>query len=167
MLLILLFMVPLALADEKAGLEHEILTSDRIVVAEVLELKPSMRFWSGFIPNVQCVRYRVKQTLKGKDLTGEIDVGHYVVSNSYTADKDIPQLAPSLFKKGNQLVLMLRDGRGSGCGCLDRVDENRVFRTLPEVKGRSFMTASENYSVRSLDQTVVDFVRNTLRKEKE
>jgi len=153
----LLFMVPLALADEKAGLEREILGSDRIVIAEVLELKPSMGFWSGFMPNVQCVRYHVEQTLKGKDVTGEIDVGHYVVSNTYTADKDIPQLAPSLFKKGNRLVLMLRDGRGSECGCLG----------LQEVKGRSFMSPSQDYGVRPSGQTVIDFVRNTLRKEKE
>jgi hypothetical protein len=45
--------------------------------------------------------------LKGRVSENEIVVEHVIVDNSLTADMDVPQLSPLLFRQGNQVVLFL------------------------------------------------------------
>ena len=78
-----------------------------VVVAEIVEVKPAPGFWSGQFAAVQYVHYKVIESLKGKT-AGEIEVGHYVVKNSLTADKDHARLSPELFKVGNRLILFIQ-----------------------------------------------------------
>jgi hypothetical protein len=164
-ILMMLFTISPPLSDEHDWLRDEIKSSETIVVAEVLEVKPSMGVWSGLIASTQCVRYLVKTTLKGDEVSGEIDVGHFVVSNSYTADKDSPRLSPILFKKGNQLVLMLKSGRKEHhCQCLDSLNIEGPSSMLAETKGKSFTCLNENYGVRPASPDFIEFVRKTLGK---
>ncbi len=78
-----------------------------VVVAKVVENKRAVAFWSGLFTSVQTIRYEVTNVLKGKVEKGEICANHYVVKNSRTADLTEPRLLPSLFKEGNQLILLL------------------------------------------------------------
>lgn len=100
--------------DEKA-LSYLINRAEVVVVAEVIKADPPPGFWSGQFASVQQVEYRVIEILKGKVNKERIRVGHYVVANSLTADKDHAQLSPELFKKGNRLVLLLSREKGFGC----------------------------------------------------
>ena len=68
-----------------------------IVVAEILDVKPAPGAWSGYVAIAQQVRYKVKEVLKGELTLHEIDVSHYVVKNSRTADTQRPRLSPKLF----------------------------------------------------------------------
>ncbi|HKQ92068.1 MAG TPA: hypothetical protein VJZ77_15345 [Blastocatellia bacterium] len=102
------------LQDEKS-LSFLVKGAEIVVVAEVIKAHPSPGFWSGYLASVQHVEYKVIEVLKGKVHNERIDVGHYVVSNSLTADKDHAQLSPELFKRGNRLVLLLSRKKGFGC----------------------------------------------------
>ena len=78
-----------------------------VVVAEIVEVKPAPGFWSGQFAAVQYVHYKIIESLKG-NTAGDIEVGHYVVKNSLTADKDRARLSPKLFKVGNRLILFIQ-----------------------------------------------------------
>jgi hypothetical protein len=84
-----------------------------IVVAEILDVKPAIGFWSGYFAALQQVQYKVKEVLKGELTLREIEVGHPVVKNSRTADTEQPRLSPKLFVKGNQLVLLIPEKQKS------------------------------------------------------
>ncbi|MCE7962566.1 MAG: hypothetical protein DYH05_08730, partial [Acidobacteria bacterium ACB1] len=47
--------------------------------------------------------------IKGEVANDKITVSHYVVNNSFTADEDIPQLSPRMFKKGESLLVFLNE----------------------------------------------------------
>lgn len=82
--------------------------ADLVTTAEVIEVYSSPGFWSGFLPALQKVKYKIVKTLKGKTDRTEIIVAHYVVKNSKTADLNDPELSPVLFSKGNTLMLFLK-----------------------------------------------------------
>ena len=105
-----------------------------IVVAEILDVKPAVGAWSGYVATVQQVRYKVKEVLKGELTLDEIDVSHYVVKNSRTADTQRPRLSPKLFVKGNQLVLFLMPG------------QQKISPSGPNVKGvgQTYLVPDEN-----------------------
>src|SRR5262249_50590566 len=113
MLSITCFASGILLQDEKS-LSFLMERAEVVVVAEVIELRPSPGFWSGQFASVQHVEYGVVEVLKGEVHKDRINVGHYVVFNSQSADKDRPQLSPELFKKGNRLVLFLSREKGFG-----------------------------------------------------
>jgi hypothetical protein len=81
-----------------------------IVVGQVEEVKPTglVEYWSGVALSTARVRYRAKEVLKGEAVEQTIEVTHYIVHNSLTADKERPRLSPTLFRKGNDLVLFLK-----------------------------------------------------------
>jgi hypothetical protein len=86
-----------------------------VVIADVVNVHPSLGFWSGYFASVQHVKYEVVEVLKGEVKGKEIDAGHYVVFNSFTADKEYPRLSPKLFSPSNRLILSLSRERGHGC----------------------------------------------------
>lgn len=81
--------------------------ADFVVIAEIVETKPTPGFWSGQFAAIQIVRYDIKESIKGGLSSGVIDAGHYLVHGSCSADRSKPQLSPELFRKGNRLVLFL------------------------------------------------------------
>lgn len=83
--------------------------SDLVLLAEVSGTKENNFFscWSGLARCVQDERYKVVQVFKGYVDEPEIIVEHVIVDNSLTADVDVPQFSPSLFREGNRVVLFL------------------------------------------------------------
>lgn len=79
--------------------------SDIIFVGTVKELGPAPSFWSGRFPTYQTVKYDVSEVIKGNAIS-EITVSHIVVSGSKTARRDEPGLSPSVFQKGNRLIVI-------------------------------------------------------------
>jgi hypothetical protein len=114
MLSITCFASSIFLQDEKA-ISFLMERTEVVVIAEVIESHPSPGFWSGQHASVQHVEYRVVEVLKGEVHKDRIDVGHYVVFNDPTADKDNAQLSQEFFKKSNRLVLFLSREKGFGC----------------------------------------------------
>jgi hypothetical protein len=98
---------PMAPTCDEQKMKQLAHSATTIVVAEILDVKPAIGFWSGYFVALQQVQSNVKEVLKGELTPREIEVGHYVVKNSRTADIDRPRLSPKLFVKGNQLVLFL------------------------------------------------------------
>jgi hypothetical protein len=125
-----------------------------VVVAEVIEVQLSPGAWSGVFAWVQHVRYKVVEVLKGSAdnegevKSGEIDVGHYLVFNSLTADKEQARLSPKLFKPGNRLLLMLSQEEGHGCRL-----------RIPHWDIATFCSPNENYGAMLADPKLVDKVR--------
>ena len=138
--------------DEKIllNLVHK---AEVVVVAEVLEVHPSPGFWSGVLASVQHVKYRIVEVLKGEVRRDEIDVGHYVVSSSLTADKEQARLSPQLFKQGNRLVLVLSRKKGHGC---------KLETPGPNLE--AFCSPHENYGAVPADTKLVDKIRNGFKR---
>ena len=88
--------------------------SNIVVVANIIEVGPPPKVWSGLFLFVQRVRYEVKDVLKGQVSKREINVGHYIVKNCLSADSKEARLSPDVFKKGNQLLLFLASDPGKG-----------------------------------------------------
>jgi hypothetical protein len=130
-----------------------------VVVAEVIEVHRPPRYWSGVLTSVQHVRYKVVDVLKGSAesegevKSGEIDVGHYVVANSLTADKAEARLSPELFKPGNRLVLMLSREEGHGCRL-----------RIPHADIATFCSPNENYGAALADPRLVDRIKQSIAK---
>ena len=103
---ILLFMHDKPVCDEHR-MQEQVRNAEVVVLAEVIEVKPAPGFWSGQFTAMQKVNYKVIKILKGNLDTCNIEVGHYVVHNSRTADSEQPRLSPKLFKKRQRLVLFL------------------------------------------------------------
>jgi|SRR5271168_446993 len=93
----------------RAKIENMSKESETIVVAEVLGTTETTLFscWSGLARCVQNERYSIRQVFKGQVSESEIIVEHVIVDNSLTADVDVPQLSPRLFRVGDQVVLFL------------------------------------------------------------
>jgi hypothetical protein len=85
-----------------------------VVVAELVCLEEPPGLWSGVIPSVQRVHYRPISILKGSITESRLDVGHFVVKNSATADREKPRLRSALFKAHTQLILFLVNDSGKG-----------------------------------------------------
>jgi hypothetical protein len=85
--------------------------SEVILVVKIVEVKSPPSFWSGVMPAIQQVRYKVLRTIKGSTPHNEITVRHFVVRNSLTADRTSPRLSPRLFAPGSRLLLFLRRSR--------------------------------------------------------
>lgn len=88
--------------------------SNIIARGEVVNVKPhQVNCWSGTLICMADVTYDIKQVLKGNVKDEQIVVEHVLVSNSLTADvnMDVPRLSPTLFRKGNVLLLFLEAQR--------------------------------------------------------
>jgi len=86
--------------------------SDLIAVAKVKRVFDPPGYWSGTFAAMQAVEYEVVAVLKGKIKKPSLVASHSVVYNSVTADREKPQLAPDLFKPGQELILLLEKGPG-------------------------------------------------------
>jgi len=137
--------------DEKALLSA-MKQAEIVVVAEVVEVHPSLGAWSGLLASVQHVQYRVVEVLKGNVKSKEIDAGHYVVRNSWTADREKPRLSQELFKPGNRLILILSRERGHGCKS-----------ETPKKDIESFCSPNENAGAIPADPQLVDRMRDELQ----
>jgi len=133
------------LQDEKS-LSFLVKRAEVVVVAEVIKTHPSPGFWSGQFASVQHVEYRVIEILKGEVHKERIDVGHYVVSNSLTADKDHAQLSPELFKNGNRLILLLSREKGFGCK-RDSIDAATETFCSPNENGGAMAAETERLEI--------------------
>lgn len=142
----LLFMNYATVCDDEQmrKLTHK---TEFIVVAEVVEAKPAPGFWSGQLAAVQYVRYKVIESLKGNSTAQEIDVGHYVVKNSLTADKDRARLSSELFRVGNRLILFIE------------VDRRK---TEPKPSTVTFLSQDENCGAILATDEAVQVVRRAL-----
>ena len=110
---ILLFMLDKPVCDEQR-MQGQARNAEVVVLAEVIEVKQAPGFWSGQLTAMQKVNYKVIKILKGNLNARDIEVAHYVVHNSRSADSEQPRLSPKLFKKGQRLVLFLnRDAEKS------------------------------------------------------
>jgi len=109
--------------------------SEVIILAEVIGTTNDTLFscWSGLARCVQDERYTVKRILKGHVEEQEIVVEHVIVDNSLTADVQVPQLSPSLFREGNQVVLFLWPSASVPYGDAEqRRDRNVGFADVDE-----------------------------------
>lgn len=138
--------------DEKAlmAVVHE---NDVVIIGEVIETRSDQfsAFWSGTIPSIEHVRYKVIEVLKGEVKSSEIDAGHFVVFKSRTADKTEPRLSPILFKRGNRILLSLTREDRLGCQAKD-------------VPGNveALCSTNENYGAVEADSNLVRRVRKSL-----
>jgi len=103
---ILLFMRDKPGCDEHRT-QQQARNAEVVVLAEVIKVKRTPGFWSGQLTAMQKVDYKVIKILKGNLNACDIEVGHYVVHNSRTADSEQPRLSSKLFRKGQRLVLFL------------------------------------------------------------
>ena len=142
LLTVALLFVPTLVPTDDDGLIKVAKNSEVVVVAEVVAVHPSPGVWSGVVASVQHVRYKVLETLKGKVKHTDIDAGHYVVANSLTADRNMAQLSPTLFKPGNHLVLMLSRERGHGCKLDEVPDGIEAFCSPYENSGGTLSSRS-------------------------
>jgi len=85
-----------------------------IVVAKVERVGKPLKAWSGYFLVVQRVRYKIEENIKGKISFKQINVAHYIMKNSMTADAEKPQLSETVFKKGNEIILFLKQDSGTG-----------------------------------------------------
>jgi hypothetical protein len=153
LLLIALVLAP-TLASGDDALVEAAKHSEVVVVAQVVKVDPSHGYWSGVLASVQHVHYKVLETLKGNIKHSNIDVGHYVVAGSQTADRKMAQLSPTLFKPGNHVVLLLSRERGHGC----RLDE------VPDDID-AFCSPGENTGARLSSPSLIRTLRKSLLRK--
>ncbi len=88
-----------------------------VVRAEILEVQPSVGFWSGYLAGTQRVTYRAIRVYKGQVAEGEeLAVDHILVGGAPAEDGE-PRLRPDLFLPGRQAILFIRTefpGLGKG-----------------------------------------------------
>lgn len=125
-----------------------------IVVAEILDVKPAVGAWSGYIATVQQVRYKVKEVLKGELAPHEIDVSHYVVKNSRTADTQKPRLLPKLFVKGNHLVLFL----------MPEQQKSSLSNHSVKGVGQTYLVPDENCGALPANDEIVKLIQQILAR---
>jgi hypothetical protein len=123
-----------------------------VVIADVVKVYQSPGFWSGTVASVQHIKYEMVEVLKGEVKGKEIDVGHYVVFNSLTADRDDARLSPKLFNPGNRIMLSLSRERGHGCK-LDR----------PAKDVEAFCSPNENSGAVLAAPQLVDKIREGIK----
>jgi hypothetical protein len=98
----------LSACNSEERLKKLVNESELVLVGRVEQITTSTHSWSGPIPVKQYVRYDIGKVLKGKFHEATIEVGHYVVKNSLSADKELPQLSAQIFQPGTSLVLFIR-----------------------------------------------------------
>jgi len=127
--------------------------SDDVIIGEVIDTRSEQlgRFWSGWVPSIEHVRYKVVEVLKGEVKSAEIDAGHFVVCNSRTADKSEPRLSPVLFKPGNRILLSL--SRENSLGCMAQHAPSNV---------EALCSPDENYGAVLADPKLVEEVKKSL-----
>lgn len=128
--------------------------SNTVVVAEVVDVGPAPKVWSGLFLFVQRVRYEVKDVLKGQLSKREIDVGHYVVKNSLSADSKEPRLSPEIFKKGNRLLLFLAPDPGKG----------KYVSLERSARNNDYVVFDSNCGAVLAEETTLKSIRQALRK---
>ena len=107
------------------------LSSDLVVQARVVEVGPSLGLWSGGYVVAQRVDYEIEGILKGQLQDKRIRVAHYVIGGSLSADQKVARLSPSLFAKGNILVLFLvRDMNSNYISPPESIDDNGIRKFL-------------------------------------
>jgi hypothetical protein len=80
--------------------------SEFVVLAEVVNQEPAF-YVNDILPLIQPVKYKVIEPLKGRLVGDEINVLHYVIKGTASADKEQERLSPTLFAKNNRLILFL------------------------------------------------------------
>jgi hypothetical protein len=123
-----------ALEKERPARESRIRTAvssaDLVFVGLVEKVGQPPRFKSGRYKAAQPVTYMITEVLKGQvPGTARITVQHVVLEGSRNANPrpGTNELSPSIFKKGNRLIVMTREERVDGREWVD-VDED--FGTL-------------------------------------
>lgn len=128
---------------------------------------------------MQLVEYEPSEVLKGELKKGPIVASHYVVFNSATADKDVPQLSPELFKVGRELVVFLKRGPGKfwteASSCKSRrnklcamVSEDQAHKELAEGAASEpvpgYTVENENCGVLPSEPQSVELLRKLLKE---
>jgi hypothetical protein len=124
-LLVILVTDTYAQNDIEKRIQKNSSKSEVIVLAEVKCVDLSPGGWSGIIPTVQRIQYKVREVLKGDLDAEEISVGHYKVKNSKLTDKKYPKLSEDFFSEGREVILFLALDVGKdyfenpkkNCGC--------------------------------------------------
>jgi len=148
------------LLSSQAFADQEVLRearrSDVVIVGEVIDVRSEQlfAFWSGLVPSIEHVRYKVIEVLKGELKSAEIDAGHFVVFNSRTADKKEPHLSPELFKPGNRILLSL--SRENSNGCKTESAPSNI---------EAFCSPNENYGAVLANAKLVQAVRSSLGRD--
>ncbi len=93
-------------------LQRQARDAEVVVVAEITEVRPSPKFWSGQIRSTQSVDYRVIEVLKGNLRYPELRVEFLLFHQSPFVDPFEPHLLPEVFKLGNKQVHFLKRNRG-------------------------------------------------------
>jgi hypothetical protein len=107
--------VAAALPCNHETLKKAVNSANLVVVARLTEVGPPMGFWSGQVPVVQRVQYKTEEVIKGEVARESvIDVGHYVIAKSSTADAEKPQLSSRLFTIGGRFILFLEKDPNQG-----------------------------------------------------
>jgi hypothetical protein len=127
---------------EAEKLKTSVTSASVIMVAQITDVRPSVGFWSGQFPVVQRVLYKVEEIIKGEVRESTINVGHYVIAMSPTADPEKPQLSPKLFRKGQSIILFLQTDPGKGY--VDNQDINdREVKSFLSLDPCGLLSASE------------------------
>jgi len=136
---------------DKPTLEGLAKDAEIIFVGQVEKVDPSWGWWSGVAPNVQVVRYKIVNVLKGKHAADNITVGHLVVKNSLTADSSRAQLSPLIFSLGKEVLVFAK-----------RMDKDDV-ENFGDIGHDSFLSVSENCGAISIESINAKVVRRTKR----
>jgi hypothetical protein len=118
--------------SREARVARNLKDSKIVVIAEVVRLGPTYGFWIGILPSYQYAYYKVGEVTKGHLSEREITCRHLVVHNSETADKNEPRLSPTLFAKGNKVVLFLRGSILSKDDFGEIKPGDKIYETLDE-----------------------------------
>jgi hypothetical protein len=128
-----------------------------VAVAEVVENKRAVGFWSGLFPAVQPVRYEIKDVLKGEIEESVICANHYVVRNSRIADSRKPQLSPALFREGNHLILLL---------ALPKLEGNAESKSFssPVCDVPTYFSPDANYGAILAEPKLLELTQKSLKR---
>jgi hypothetical protein len=97
-----------ALPDDQEMLQRLTQRAEIVVVAEIVEVQPSLNFWSGFVRSAQSVDYKVLEVLKGNLKYPELRVEFLLFQESPFVDPFEPHLLPEVFKPGTRQVHFLK-----------------------------------------------------------
>lgn len=127
--------------------------SNIVVVADIIEVGPPPKVWSGPFLFVQRVRYEVKDVLKGQLSKHEINVGHYIVKNTLSTDSKDARLLPDVFKKGNHLLLFLAPAPAKG----------KYVSLETPANDNDYVVSNSNCGAVLAEENTLKSIRQTLR----
>lgn len=127
-----------------------------VIVGEVACIDEAPGIWSGIVLSAQRVRYRVVEVMKGSLSNSYVDVAHYVVHNSKTADSKKPQLNLNTFATGGRLLLFLVPDTGKEYFAMP----NKSARTDPKIK--RFISFDANYGAVLADSETLQKVQQSI-----